>query len=52
MQQRVALARTLAVRRPIILIDERFGALDAQTREEMQQMLLSFGQKRKIPSSS
>src|SRR5882724_3509412 len=42
MQQRIAIARTLAMKRPIVLMDEPFGALDAQTRADMQQMLVQL----------
>jgi len=40
MRQRAALARALSLETGIILMDEPFGALDAQTRSEMQQLLL------------
>ena len=48
MQQRVAIARTLITDPKLVLMDEPFGSLDSQTRNNLQIFLLGLWRKQKV----
>jgi NitT/TauT family transport system ATP-binding protein len=49
-RQRTAIARTLALNPNLLLMDEPFAALDAPTREDLQNLILSLRRDRELTS--